>query len=232
MSYQNGELVAPYRSNSKEDENSSSFWKIIIVASALIVTGLMSYSVSEVNSIQKPLISNIQLAKSGEYNYSALSKSEKKELFDEFKTEFGRQYADDDEEDEGFDNFEEFLVTVDERNSAEEAAGGTGQHGITKFADLSDADFRKHYLGFQVDDLDEALKSGKNGDSIASASMSSSASQTSRNWEGTYTTPVKDQGYCGSCWAFSAASQLESDSIKAGYLNTTDNLSEQQIISW
>lgn len=36
---------------------------------------------------------------------------------------------------------------MDERNSAEESAGGTGVHGITMFSDLTTEEFRSNYLG-------------------------------------------------------------------------------------
>lgn len=40
--------------------------------------------------------------------------------------------------------------------------------------------------------------------------------------------PVKNQGHCGSCWAFSGISVLESQVMK--YLNTSISLSEQEVV--
>jgi C1A family cysteine protease len=58
-----------------------------------------------------------------------------------------------------------------------------------------------------------------------------STASTSADWSTTLATAIKDQGYCGSCWAFSSVSQIESDAIRAGYLTTDDTLSEQQVVS-
>jgi len=52
-------------------------------------------------------------------------------------------------------------------------------------------------------------------------------SATSVDWSGIYTTPVKDQGYCGSCWAFSAVEQVESDTMRTS--GNTFILSPEQV---
>lgn len=143
------------------------------------------------------------------------------------------QYASDDEESERYSNFQDFLELIDERNSAEIANGGSAVHGITKFSDLTDDEFTKHWKGFKLEgDLATVLKNAKNGDDYASTHATTTETVTQMNWAGIQTTPVKDQGYCGSCWAFSATSQIESDSIKSGYTSTSDALSPQQIVSW
>jgi len=56
-------------------------------------------------------------------------------------------------------------------------------------------------------------------------------SETTVDWTGVFTTSVKDQGYCSSCWAFTAAEQLESDAIRLLGLSTSDLLSTQQLVS-
>lgn len=113
---------------------------------------------------------------------------------------------------------------IDERNAADDKA----VHGINKFADLSTDEF-KSLLGFIAPSSSLASKAKK--DKVQSNKKIIDQSSDYVNWAGTYTTAVKDQGYCGSCWAFSAVSQVESDAIRAGYLTTDDQLSEQQLVS-
>jgi C1A family cysteine protease len=120
------------------------------------------------------------------------------------------------------------LALIDERNKKELAKGGTAVHGITKFADFSQEEIRSRLLNKKVKDS-EKFKS--DGDKVVKKVARKSDSVTSVDWSNVYTTAVKDQGYCGSCWAFSATEQIESDAIAAGYLTTTETLSPQQIVS-
>jgi cysteine peptidase B len=153
--------------------------------------------------------------------YGDLTFEEKVALFEQYKSTYDRIYSTPEEETMRFSNFEEFLKLIDERNGDET---GTASHGITKFADLTRSEFEENYLSWNYlndDDID-----------VETAEVPEyRAASTTQNWANVYTTPIKNQGYCASSWAFSAVSQIESDAVRAGLMLQDDPLSTQQLLS-
>ena len=96
---------------------------------------------------------------------------------------------------------------------------------MTKFADISYEEFKQNMLGYRkpVGDTLTALDQ-KKSQSYTKISKYT-GSQTAVDWRGVLTTPVRNQGYCSSCWAFSVAEQVESDAILAGLITVDTRLS-------
>jgi len=112
------------------------------------------------------------------------------------------------------------LKIADKRNAEERLAGGSAIHSITQFSDMSQEEFALRYLKADV--------SQRTGTApVAEISTPPSAVLGLVDWSGKLTTPVKNQGYCGSCWAFSATEQIESDVIRT--LGVSYILSPEQI---
>jgi C1A family cysteine protease len=141
-------------------------------------------------------------------------------MFEAFKADHSVTYQTMEEESNRYGIFLQNLRTIDERNAAERAAGGSAVHGITRFSDLTATEFKNRYLRYEPTDMIE-------GPITEVPEYTGTAGLV--DWTGKYTTPVKDQGYCGSCWAFAAAEQIESDSMRL--LGDSTRLSPQQLVS-
>ena len=139
-----------------------------------------------------------------------------KMMFDAFKKQHGRNYSTMDEEVSRFQNFVNNLKLIDERNAKEH---GSAVHGINIFADWSHEEFAGKFFGYQ--------KSDEVRNVVAVPAYT--GSQSVVDWTGVYTTPVRDQGACGSCWAHAASEQIESDAMRE--LGVYYSLSPEQMVA-
>jgi cathepsin L len=135
--------------------------------------------------------------------------------WEEFKQEFGRAYNGDEEQHrEQVFNFNVAYI------NAENAKGHSHILGVGPFADLTSDEFKALPIrGYTASDLPVLDVHVDNGEAVADR----------LDWtEQGVVTAVKDQGQCGSCWAFSTTGALESGlKLHRGDLV---ELSEQQLV--
>ncbi|GMI82564.1 RESPONSIVE TO DEHYDRATION 19A, RESPONSIVE TO DEHYDRATION 19 [Hibiscus trionum] len=134
-----------------------------------------------------------------------------------FKSKFGKTYATEEEHDYRLGVFKANL----RRAKRHQLLDPTAVHGVTKFSDLTPSEFRRKFLGLKPLKLP--------ADAEKAPILPTENLPVDFDWrDHGAVTGIKDQGSCGSCWAFSTAGALEG----AHYLSTGDlvSLSEQQLV--
>ena len=134
--------------------------------------------------------------------------------FEEFLAKFGKSYDTIQEYEMRFKFFRDNLKTIAELMQSNSGA----TYGINQFADLSFDEFSVRF-GFRPDLRDEPVKQ--------TWTRKLAKHEKSVDWTHVMHAP-KDQGACGSCWAFSATGTLEGNwALKTGEMT---DMSEQELV--
>ncbi|XP_074619936.1 cathepsin O-like [Acropora palmata] len=154
------------------------------------------------------------------------------QLFKKFVNTHERMYLNDSEEyNRRLAIFKESLARQAKLNAREKELNGTAVYGINQFSDWTVQEFK----GFLVGGItrDHAIITNSIQPQICKLchlQINASATPSRQDWgKRGKVTSVKNQGKCGSCWAFSAAECVESQWAIAG--NPLTELSVQELIS-
>jgi len=136
--------------------------------------------------------------------------------FQKFITKYNKKYE---SINEYLARYEVFKSNIIDTFSNEET---TYKTGITQFSDLTKQEFKKIYLNLNYD----AMAMSNFEPAYVKISNAAPSSYDWRNYN--RVNPIKDQGSCGSCWAFSTMGNLEG--LYAANKGVLKRFSEQMLV--
>jgi len=146
-------------------------------------------------------------------------------MFESFRTQYGKNYVDEMEAEYRFAVFRDNLAKIRQHQAEFEAGLHTYTMAVNKFADMSNEEYRRSFLGYRKTLVENPFSRA----TIYSYEGATEDLPAAVDWrEKNVVTPIKNQGQCGSCWSFSATGSMEgAHALQTGNLVS---LSEQELV--
>ncbi len=160
------------------------------------------------------IVAALAIVSANQWEQKLLSSNpENLQKFEEFMTKYNKMYGSYEDMYARFQVFEDNLKTIEWINAMDKGA----VHGISQFTDLSPEEFKATYLTL------------KHKEPTKERTTNPPTTETSWDWrDHGAMTGVKNQGQCGSCWAFSAIANIEGQYFLGG--KTLTPFSEQELV--
>lgn len=145
------------------------------------------------------------------------------QLFESWILKHSKNYTSPDGSSQKHSKFQVFKENLRYIHTHNQGKGKTHKLGLTPFADLTVEEFRARHLGFRLPANPRPLRQYR-------STCNANALASSVDWrQKGAVTAVKNQGQCGSCWAFSSIGAIEgAHAVATGELVS---LSEQELVS-
>jgi len=141
--------------------------------------------------------------------------------WDMYKVKHGKTY-DHTEDQHRREIWEKTVKKISDHNLKADLGVTTYRMGLNKFTDMTNDEFRA-FKGLRFN----ATAINRNGENLLQKKIRKAPESVDWRTKG-YVTGVKDQGQCGSCWAFSTTGSLEGQHFKA--TGKLVSLSEQNLV--
>jgi len=161
--------------------------------------------------------------------WSIPSEEELASHWQKFKAEHGKNYGSAVEETHRMKIFKENAIKVAKHNGRFDAGEVTFKVGINKYADLLSHEVAERLNGFRPSMVKKGVRPVHNVSAVRDDEPFPWPWNKKVDWRSKgYVTDVKDQGQCGSCWAFSTTGSVEGQLFKK--TKKLVSISEQNLV--